>query len=187
MPLDNNHKELQIWDGSIEKTEKKLASWKAQDLSLGGRITLINFVLDSLLSYVISLFPQPSMVEERLDKLKRDFLWLGNKEGKGIHLFKWKTTQLNTLSEGLGIKNLGLHNKFLLSKWLWRFGKDEQALWKDVITNRYGQSDNWSTDVVTTGYEVSIWRLVRNLWSQLADNFSFRVGEGTKISFLKDK
>ncbi|KAG5596686.1 hypothetical protein H5410_037918 [Solanum commersonii] len=29
MPLGHNHKELEIWDGIIEKTEKKLANWKA--------------------------------------------------------------------------------------------------------------------------------------------------------------
>lgn len=73
-------------DGIIEKTEKKLASFKAQFLSLGGRIIFINSVLYSLPTYVMSLFPLPSKVEERLDKLRRDFLWLGNKEGKGIHL-----------------------------------------------------------------------------------------------------
>lgn len=81
MPLGNNHKELEIWDGIIEKTEKRLANWKANYLSLGGRVTLINSVLDALPTYVTSLFPLPAKVEERLDKLRRDFLWLGNKEG----------------------------------------------------------------------------------------------------------
>lgn len=35
-----------------------------------GRITLINSVLDSLPTYVMSVFPIPSRVEERLDKLE---------------------------------------------------------------------------------------------------------------------
>jgi len=28
----------------------------------------------------------PAKVEKRLDKLRRDFIWLGNKEGKGMNL-----------------------------------------------------------------------------------------------------
>ena len=82
MPLGNNHKELVIWDGIIEKTEKRLANWKANYLSLGGRVTLINSVLDVLPTYVMSLFPLLAQVEERLDKLRCDFLWAGKKEEK---------------------------------------------------------------------------------------------------------
>ena len=143
MPLGHNHKELEIWDGIIEKTEKKLANWKARYISLGGRVTLINSVLDSLPTYVMSLFPMPSNVEERLDKLRRDFLWKGNKEGKGLHLVKWQTAQLHKQSGGLGIRNLGLQNRSLLSKWLWRFNNEEEALWREVIVNKYGLNGYW--------------------------------------------
>lgn len=127
MPLGYNHKEAEIWDGIVEKTEKKLATWKPQYLSLGGRTTLINSVLDALPTYVMSLFPLPIKVEERLNNLRRDFLWSGNKEGKGIHLVKWQNAQLSKQSGGLGIKNLGLQNRCLLSKWLWRFDKEVHA------------------------------------------------------------
>ncbi|WMV10716.1 hypothetical protein MTR67_004101 [Solanum verrucosum] len=187
MPLGNNHKELEIWDGIVEKTEKKLATWKTQYLSLGGRITMINSVLDALPTYVMSLFPLPAKVEDRLDKLRRDFLWLGNKEGKGIHLVKWQTAQLSKKSGGLGIKNLGLQNRCLLSKWLWRFGKEGQALWKDVIVSKYGQTDSWTSNTVTSTYGVSVWRSIRNLWPELARNICYKVGEGTRILFWKDK
>jgi len=86
MPLGNNHKALEIWDSTLEKTEKKLSGWKAQYLSLGGRLILINSVLDSLPTYVMSLFPIPGKVVENLDKLRRKFLWQGNKDGKGYSL-----------------------------------------------------------------------------------------------------
>lgn len=44
MPLGNKHKDLEIWDGIIEKTKQKLAMWKSQYLSLGRRLILINAV-----------------------------------------------------------------------------------------------------------------------------------------------
>ncbi|CAN4082756.1 unnamed protein product [Withania somnifera] len=83
MPLGHKHKALEIWDEIIKKTENKLARWKAQYLALGGRLTLINSVLDSLPTYVMSQFPIPTKVIKRLDKLRRDFLWQGNKDAKG--------------------------------------------------------------------------------------------------------
>ncbi|KAG5597050.1 hypothetical protein H5410_038282 [Solanum commersonii] len=49
----------------------------------------------------MSLFPLPAKVEERLDNLRRDFLWSGNKEGKKIHLVKWQTALLSKKTGGL--------------------------------------------------------------------------------------
>ncbi|PHT52662.1 Kinesin-like protein NACK1 [Capsicum baccatum] len=124
MPLGNNHKELVIWDDIIEKTEK-LANCKTQYLSLGGRTILINSVLDSLPTYVMSLFPMPTKVEERLDKLRRYFLWLGNKEGKGIHLVKWQTALLSRSFRGYGDQKLGVTKQVFVDKMaveIWKRG-----------------------------------------------------------------
>lgn len=46
MPLRSKQMPMEIWDGIAEK-EKKIARWKAQYLSLGGRLTLISSILDS--------------------------------------------------------------------------------------------------------------------------------------------
>jgi len=59
MPSGVKSKSVEIWDGVIEKCEKRLTRWKSQYLSLGARLTLINFVLDALLTYMMSLFPVP--------------------------------------------------------------------------------------------------------------------------------
>ena len=59
----------------IEEYEKKLARWKGQYLSLGGRFTLINSVIDAMPTYMMSLFPIPVGVTGRLDRIRRKFLW----------------------------------------------------------------------------------------------------------------
>jgi len=135
----------------------------------------------------MSLFPLPAKVEERLDKLRRDFLWSGNKEGKKIHLVKWQTALLSKKTGGLGIKNLRVQNKSLLSKWLWRFVVEDQALWRRAILNKYGQTEEWVSNVVDSTYGVSVWRSIRNLWDSLKENLVVKVGEGNKIFFWKDK
>lgn len=118
MPLGAKSKSRDIWNNVIEKCEKKLTTWKRQYLSLGGRVTLINSVLDALRSYMMSLFPIPAEVSNRLDKIKRQFLWQGNKERKGYSLVNWKVVMEEKQKGGLGIKNLRIHSKALKMKWL---------------------------------------------------------------------
>ncbi|KAG5610795.1 hypothetical protein H5410_022076 [Solanum commersonii] len=43
MPSGVKSKSVEIWDGVIENCEKRLTRWKSQYLSLGARLTLINF------------------------------------------------------------------------------------------------------------------------------------------------
>ncbi|WMV54990.1 hypothetical protein MTR67_048375 [Solanum verrucosum] len=92
----------------------KLARWKSQYL------TLINYVLDALPTYMMSLFPIPPGVINRLDSIRRKFLWQGNKERKGYHLVKWKKVINDKRVGGLGIKNLKNQSNALRMKWLWR-------------------------------------------------------------------
>ena len=82
MPLGAKSQSYEIWNNVVEKCEMKLARWKSQYLSRGGRLTLINSVLDSLPTYMMSVFPIPKSVITRLDKIRRKFLWQGNSERK---------------------------------------------------------------------------------------------------------
>ncbi|WMV15560.1 hypothetical protein MTR67_008945 [Solanum verrucosum] len=62
-----------------------------------------------------------------------------------------------------------------------------QSFWEDVIVSKYGQTDSWTSNTVTSTYGVSVWRSIRNLWPKLARNICYKVGEGTRIRFWKDK
>ena len=54
LPLGAKHKNLGVWDSIEERFRKRLASWKVQYISKGGRITLIRSVLSSLPIYYLS-------------------------------------------------------------------------------------------------------------------------------------
>jgi len=169
----------------IEKCEKKLARWKTQYLSMGGRLTLINLALDALPTYM-SLFPIPPGVTKRLDSIRRKFLWQGNKEKKGFHLVKWKSVITGKKNGGLGIKNLNLQSKALQMKWLWKYANGNQLLWERVIEAKYIPEDKWMTKEVTTPYGVSLWRSIRNLWDEVKNNSKVKVFDGRKTMFWKD-
>ena len=114
---------------------------------LGGRVTLINFVLDSLPTYVMSLFSIPGKVVKAIESLRRNFLWQGNKIEKSYNLVKWMVVQQCKRYGGLGVRNLKVHNNSLLTKWLWRYNLEDQALWKELVQHKYGQEDQWFNGV----------------------------------------
>ncbi|RVW47747.1 Transposon TX1 uncharacterized 149 kDa protein [Vitis vinifera] len=83
LPLGASNKAACVWDGVEERMRWKLALWKRQYISKGGRITLIKSTLASMPFYQLSLFRMPRTVARRLEKLQRDFLWGGEvRKGK---------------------------------------------------------------------------------------------------------
>ena len=77
LPLGAHHKSIIVWDGVEERFRRRLAMWKRQFISNGGRITLIRSTLSSMPIYLMSLLRIPRVVSLRLEKIQRDFLWGG--------------------------------------------------------------------------------------------------------------
>jgi len=75
LPLGAPFKSKAIWDGVIEKMEKRLASWKKKYLSKGGCLTLIKSTLSSITTYLLSLFSLPVGIAKKLERFQIDFLW----------------------------------------------------------------------------------------------------------------
>ena len=89
LPLGASHKLVMVWDGMEERMRKRLALWKRQFISKGGRITLIRSTLASMPTYLMSLMRMPRVVKLRLEKIQRDFLWGGGRAlEKRLHLVK---------------------------------------------------------------------------------------------------
>lgn len=153
LPLGVKFRSTEIWNGIIEKFEKKLASWQMQYLSFGGRLTLINSVLDSIPTYYMSLFPIPAKVLKQLDKLRRNFLWEGNNERHKFHLIKWKKVTQPKTQGGLGIKDLAAHNKSMMMKWLWRYNMEDSGFWKVVIKAKHGEPGVQKSQVLHTVWD----------------------------------
>ncbi|WMV40242.1 hypothetical protein MTR67_033627 [Solanum verrucosum] len=189
MPLGDKSRSKGIWNNILEKCEKKLVNWKSQYLSLGGRVTLINSVLDALPTYMMSVFHMPANVIDRMDAIRRNFLWQGNCDPNNhkFHLVKWDQVILSKKEGGLGIRNLKIQNQSLLMKWLWRFASQEQALWKETIKARFGMENLWITNLSTQPYGAGVWRSIRNLWIKFFNKCKIKVGNGGRTLFWEDK
>jgi hypothetical protein len=59
-------------------------------------------------------------------------------------------------------------NRALLGKWMWRFAKEREVLWRSVIEVKYGSlRGGWCSSEVVGSYDVSVWKYIRRGW----DNF----------------
>ena len=56
LPLGAKYKVASVWVGVEERFRKRLAKWKRQYISKGGRFTLIRSTLSNMPTYVMSLF-----------------------------------------------------------------------------------------------------------------------------------
>lgn len=105
------------WKPVIEIFNNQLSSWKVKKLSFGGRITLINSVLNALPIYYFSLFKAPVGVIETLERIRREFLWGYDNNSKKINWVSWSNIISSKDNGGIGLGSLAEMNLALLSKW----------------------------------------------------------------------
>ncbi|RVW20006.1 hypothetical protein CK203_106618 [Vitis vinifera] len=72
LPLGGLHKSCRVWDVVEERFKRKLATWKKQYLSKGGRLTLIKCTL-SYLPSILCCFLYPKEMSVRLERIQREF------------------------------------------------------------------------------------------------------------------
>ena len=188
MPLGAPFKSSGVWDGIEERFKRRLAMWKRQYISKGGRITVIRSTLSNLPIYFMSIFQIPRAVRIRLEKIQRDFLWGGGALEQKPHLVRWSIVCDDKGKGGLGVKSLGLFNKALLGKWAWRFANEKTALWNQVIRRKYGEEKGgWRSCEIREAYGVGLWKAINKVGQFVTPFFGYEVGNGKNVRFWKDK
>lgn len=121
--------------------EKKLAGWKGGALSIEGRVTLLNACLSATPVYHLSMHRVPKTNLEKLDKIRRKFVWQGGSLKRKYHLVKWQLICKPKIRGGLGVKNLELFNISLLYKWWWKL-EAESGICQSIHNIKGKQSDS---------------------------------------------
>ena len=133
----------------------------------------------------MSLLCLPSSVRRRLKKIQMDFLWGGGNLERKPHLVRWELVCLSKSKGGLGVKSLSFLNKTLLAKWNWRFTNEREALWNQVIRGKYGEDKGgWCS---REAHGMGLWKGIRLDWKLVSDRLAFKVGNGIRVSFWRDR
>ena len=164
------------------RNSQKLEGWLKGCLSRGGRLTLIQSVLECIPIYYLSLFKIPSCVAYNIEKFLGDFFWDEYGESKNDHLINWSKQK-----GGLGIGNILRKNEALLGKWLWRFPLERNSLWCSIIESKYGlQNNGWNSNKVGRGSFCNPWKAISNGLDFFNTLIQYKVGRGDRTRVWED-
>ncbi|RHN63454.1 putative reverse transcriptase zinc-binding domain-containing protein [Medicago truncatula] len=195
LPVGANSKKLSTWEPMLEQLRNRLNSWGFKYVSLGGRITLLNSVLNAIPIFYLSFMKIPTKVVKKVTRIQRDFLWGGVGGGRKICWVKWKTICQPKSKGGLGVRDVKMVNLSLMAKWKWRMLQDELPLWKTVLREKYGENTSMIFSEEGTRWP----RFASGWWKELktlevglganwfSNNVVRKVSNERGTSFWKDK
>ena len=67
----------------VDKMASKLNAWDGQNMTMAGRLTLVESVLTSQTIHLLSTLCVPKEILKLLDDKRKKFLWVGNEELTG--------------------------------------------------------------------------------------------------------
>jgi hypothetical protein len=168
----------------VKKFEKRIANWSHRWLSLGGRVTLVKVVLESIHVYWLSLAKIPKSILNTIRRRMFSFLWTGKKTKEGIHLTSWNKIAKPKKLGGWGIKNIFTFGKALAAKSLWRCLM-VPGLWHEVILKKYLRKKSvvaWFREGRKSWSGISnIWRALTSSLSIITDWLVWKPGNGRDI------
>ncbi|GJW19963.1 hypothetical protein Tco_0027399 [Tanacetum coccineum] len=141
-----------------------LSKWNLKSLSIGGRYTLIKYVLTSIPIYHLSLFKVPAGILKEMESFRRNFFNEMDRSKKKMVWIRWEKLLASKKNRGLGISSFFATNRALLFKWMWRFITQGSSLWSNFIKAIHG--DKGAIDNPNSSSRTSIWLdLIRELSS----------------------
>jgi hypothetical protein len=93
--------------------------------------------------FMLSFFEVPRGVLEKIDYFRSTFYWQSYQHKKKYRLTRWNIICQPKDQGGLGILNIDVQNRCLLSKWLFKL-INEDGLWQNMLRRKYGNSHFWS-------------------------------------------
>lgn len=110
---------------------------------LAGRVTLIYSIINNLHVHHFSFDKVLVKVIKEVIRIQRNFLWHGVTSWKGICWIIWSKVCKTKDEEGLGIKDVKVFKKALMSKGIWIFLNEEDPIWKGLLEHRYGNLNHY--------------------------------------------
>ena len=88
---------------------------------------------------------------------------------------------------GLGVRGLYKLNRALLGKWNWWFANERNSLWRKAIRRKFGELQRgWCSRESRNSFGIGLWKEIRKDWEVVLKNAKFVIGDGSRVSFLKD-
>lgn len=150
-------------------------------------MVMLRSVLASVPIYFLSLFQAPKLVMNQLERVMRDFLWGSNREKIKIHWVGWKDICKLVSQGSLGIRSLGVTNRGLFNKWVWRFGVEKNASWQMIVDTKYEESYlGWTNGIPKGARGCGVWANICKGEEGIFRFVRFKINNGERVRFWHD-
>jgi hypothetical protein len=105
IPLTERACKMATWEGVINKLHERVKNWTYKALNLAGNLILTKAVLQEILAYMMSVFPAPKGILQKIRSIQRDFLWRGAENKKKWALVPWEKVCRPKVKRGMGLQD----------------------------------------------------------------------------------
>ena len=101
---------------------------------------------------------------------------------KKYRLSRWDIIYRPKDQNGLGIENLEVKNRCLLSKWLYRLSVETEGMWVQILRNKYLRTKTLA-QATARPTDSPFWKGLMRIKITFFQRVKFIVGNGTKTRF----
>ncbi|XP_057789599.1 uncharacterized mitochondrial protein AtMg00310-like [Salvia miltiorrhiza] len=180
IPSTVGRSKSEIFQMLIDRTRKKAKDWKRRLLSRAGKMVLIQSVLQSIPTYIMSCFALPEQIYLQLNSVAARFFWGQKNEERRIHWRSWKKLCTCKGDGGLGFRDISLFNQAMLAKQAWRLTLNENSLLAHSLKARYHPRN----DLLMTSnahYPSFAWKSILVGRDLLVKGIAWKIGNGARV------
>ncbi|CAN1292133.1 Putative ribonuclease H protein At1g65750 [Linum perenne] len=167
--------------------DKKLACWKANNLSLAGRVTLATSVLNAIPSYIMQTALLPAHICDKIDRKIRNIIW-GSVEGaRKIHNIKWEIVCKPKSMGGIGLRSAWDLNKAFIMKIVWGLINHPTDLWARILISKYLKQVEGGYALARKSGFSAIWRGIMKVWPHVTNGMHWSIKDGRNTRFWTDR
>ncbi|XP_026377772.1 uncharacterized protein LOC113272081 [Papaver somniferum] len=179
------HSKQESFKGIEENFQNKYTSWSSTSLTQAGRGTMMKYVLNSIPIYQMSTFKIPTQVLNKLTSIQRKFFW-GYKSNRGLNPIGWNKVCKPKELGGMAFRYLEKLNLALLTKLAWRLLNEKNALYTQIMENKYFKKNNILHQKIEAKNGSCIWNRITNGLAIIQQHYFMEVNNGKKTKIWLD-
>ncbi|XP_057771151.1 uncharacterized protein LOC130990949 [Salvia miltiorrhiza] len=166
----------------FDKIVNKFARWKGRQLSMAGRLCLVQSVIQSSIVHSMMVYKWPKTLLNSLDRKCRNFVWTGSIDLKPNCSVSWGRACSPKEEGGFGVRSFTLMNQSYLMKLAWRMIKGQD--WAhNILRSRYLNSFGYAKLSIANS---TVWIGVKQEVNRLVDDSYSCIDRGESTYFWKD-
>jgi hypothetical protein len=142
VPLTDKASKNTTWEGILTKLQERVKIWTYRSLNLVGRLILTKAILQAIPTYLMSVFPAPKGILQKIITIQRNFLWRGAEDKRKWALVAWEKLCWPKNKGGLGLQDPQVTNDAYGEKLWWRWVKDSSVSWANLWKEKYAPGIN---------------------------------------------